>query len=160
MQALRAADINFGGEKVDSTSAETGASKLSYPEGHLREVQALCETVQVTLKEQSEDWKRRSLFERQWVLRDFRKTAGMPVEEWLETLRQLKENLQRGVISHPPLERLAGYYEHLADLAKGYEKDPARLEESLRHVYRWRDEVHDLARWISEKDHETASPPV
>jgi hypothetical protein len=68
----------------------------------------------------------------------------MPAEEWLEVLRQLEENLQRGVISHPPLEKLAGYYEHLAELAKGYEKDPAKLEDNLRHVYRWRDEVKEL----------------
>ena len=40
-----------------------------------------------------------------------------------------------------PLEKLAGYYEHLAELAKGYEKDAAKLEENLKYVYRWRDEV-------------------
>jgi len=74
----------------------------------------------------------------------------MPVEEWLETLRQLDENLQRGVVSRPPLPlaKLAGYYDHLAELAKGYEKDPAKLEENLRHVYRWRDEVNELAKII------------
>jgi hypothetical protein len=152
IQALKAADINFGGEKAEPASAELDADSL-------RQARALCEAVLVTLKEQSDDWKRRSLFERQWVLRDFRKTAGMPVEEWLETLRQLQENLQRGVISHPPLDRLAGYYEHLAELAKGYERDPARLEESLRHVYRWRDEVNELARLISE-EYEIQSPSV
>jgi hypothetical protein len=102
--------------------------------------------VRLTLKEQSDGWKSRSLFERQWVIRDFRKTAGMPVEEWLETLGQLKANLQNGIVSHPPLEKLAGYYEHLADLAKGYEKNPTKLEENLRHVYRWRDEVKELAK--------------
>jgi hypothetical protein len=90
------------------------------------------------------------LFERQWVIRDFRKTAGMPVEEWLERLRQLGEELERGGASCPPLERLAGYYEHLAELARGYEKDPAKLEENLRHVYRWRDEVNELLRLIED----------
>jgi NAD(P)-dependent dehydrogenase (short-subunit alcohol dehydrogenase family) len=149
IQALKAADITFGGAaETDHQSATIESDKRKYPEGHLRQVQALCEAVRVTLKEQSDDWKRRSLFERQWVIRDFRKTAGMPVEEWLETLRQLEENLQRGVVSHPPLEKLAGYYEHLAELAKGFEKDPAKLEENLRHVYRWRDEVEALAKVI------------
>ena len=76
----------------------------------------------------------------------------MPVEEWLETLRQLEEDLPRGIVSHPPLKKLAGYYEHLAELAKGYEKDPRKLEENLRHVYRWRDEVNELSKRIqSEK---------
>jgi len=142
IQALKAADINFGAAEMEDQPVEVDAEKR-------RPAQALCEAVHVTLKEQSEDWKRRSIFERQWVIRDFRKTAGMPVEEWLETLRQLEENLrQRGDCSHPPLEKLAGYYDHLAELAKGYEKDPTKLEESLRHVYRWRDEVKALAKMI------------
>jgi hypothetical protein len=44
----------------------------------------------------------------------------------------------------PELGRLAGYYNHLAELAKGYEKDTAKLEENLKHVYSWRDEVTEL----------------
>lgn len=49
-----------------------------------------------------------------------------------------------GAITSLPLEKLAGYYEHLAESAKGYEKDAAKLEENLRHVYGWRDEVNAL----------------
>ena len=140
IQALKAADINFGSAQTEEQPVEIDADKR-------KQAQALCKEVRITLKEQSDSWKRRSLFERQWVIRDFRKTAGMPVEKWLETLRQLEEDLQHGIISHRlPLARLAGYYDHLADLAKGYEKDPAKLEENLRHVYRWRDEVNELAK--------------
>jgi NAD(P)-dependent dehydrogenase (short-subunit alcohol dehydrogenase family) len=139
MQALKAADIKFGAAETEAQSAAVHADKRE-------QLQALCEAVRLTLQEQSDSWKTRSLFERQWVIRDFKKTAGMPVEEWLETLRELEENLRGGVASRPPLEKLVGYYEHLAELAKGYEKDPAKLEENLRHVYRWRDEVKELAK--------------
>jgi hypothetical protein len=105
--------------------------------------------VWITLKEQSDDWKRRSIFERQWVIRDFRKTAGMSVEEWLESLRQLEASLQgEGEIVMPPLTKLASYYNHLADLARGYEKDATKLEENLKHVYRWRDEVNELKNLV------------
>jgi NAD(P)-dependent dehydrogenase (short-subunit alcohol dehydrogenase family) len=141
IQALKAAEFHFGAAQTESQTAEIHADKRS-------RAQALCEIVRCALQEQSEGWKQRSLFERQWVIRDFRKTAGMPVEEWLETLRQLEENLRRGVTSQPPLERLAGYYEHLAELAKGYERNPEKLEENLRHVYRWRDEVNELAKLV------------
>lgn len=141
LQALKAADIHFGTAQVETEPAEIHADKR-------RQARVLCEAVRLTLQEQADGWKSRSLFERQWVVRDFRKTAGMPVEEWLETLRQLEENLQRSVVSHPPLEKLAGYYEHLAELAKGYEKDPVKLEENLRQVYHWRDEVKELAKLI------------
>ena len=138
MQALKAADINFDGQGSTSESAGMQDDQRSH-------AQALCEAVYITLKEQSEGWKSRSLFERQWVIRDFKKTAGMPVEEWISTLKRLQAELSgQGTINHPPLEKLAGYYEHLADLAKGYERDKAKLEENLRHVYGWRDEVNQL----------------
>jgi NAD(P)-dependent dehydrogenase (short-subunit alcohol dehydrogenase family) len=138
MQALKAADITFGARDTDSKSTKMSSDKR-------KRAQALCEAVYITLKAQSTGWKTRSLFERQWVIRDFKKTAGMPVEEWLSTLERLEENLHgEGAITHPPLKKLAGYYEHLAELAKGYEKDSAKLEENLRYIYGWRDEVKAL----------------
>jgi len=147
MQALKAADINFGAQETEDQSAEMSPKKREYSEEHVRQAQALCEAVYLTLKAQSTGWKGRSLFERQWVIRDFKKTSGMPVEEWLSALERLEENLHgEGAITPPPLEKLADYYEHLADLAKGYEKDTAKLEENLRHVYRWRDEVKELEK--------------
>ncbi len=141
MQALKAADLHFGAAQTEEQPAGINSEKRDH-------ALALCEAVLVTLTEQSNGWKSRSLFERQWVVRDFKKTAGMSAEEWLSTLRQLKEDLECGRTSHPPLEKLAGYYNHLAELAKGYEKDPAKLEENLRHVYRWRDEVEALAKVV------------
>ncbi|MGE5464086.1 MAG: SDR family NAD(P)-dependent oxidoreductase [Syntrophothermus sp.] len=140
IQALKAADINFGSVEAEKVTAAVSSGKR-------HQAQALCEAVYVTLREQSEGWKSRSLFERQWVIRDFKKTAGMPVEEWLLSLDRLKGELAGdGSFTHLPLEKLAAYYEHLADLAKGYEKDPAKLQENLRHVYGWRDEVVELER--------------
>lgn len=140
IQAIKAADINFGGGDEKKESGEMS------PEMR-KQAQVLCEAVLVTLKEQSEGWKSRSLFERQWVIRDFKKTAGMPVEEWLLSLEGLNKSLSGdGAITSLPLEKLTGYYEHLADLAKGYEKDAAKLEENLKHVYHWRDEVKELEK--------------
>ncbi|HSK65370.1 MAG TPA: SDR family oxidoreductase [Anaerolineales bacterium] len=145
IQALKAADINFGGQGSASESAGIQDDQRS-------QAQALCEAVYVTLKEQSQGWKSRSLFERQWVIRDFKKTAGMPAEEWLSTLERLQAELSgQGTVNRPPLEKLAGYYEHLADLAKGYEKDKAKLEENLRHVYGWREEVNQLKTVLAKK---------
>lgn len=137
MQALRAADINFG-------TAAPEVKAISSQEERDRKL-ALCQAVRKTLEEQLQGWKQRSIFERQWVLRDFKKTAGMPVEEWLELLSRLEESIRSGSpFTVPPLSRLVSYYDRLAELAKGYEKDPGKLEESLRHVYRWKVEVEQL----------------
>jgi NAD(P)-dependent dehydrogenase (short-subunit alcohol dehydrogenase family) len=142
-QALKAANIQFGAAESAGTTTTISTEKR----GQAREQ---CGSVLLTLKEQSDDWKQRSIFERQWVIRDFKKTAGMPIEAWLEVLALLEERLQgNGPIVQPPLEKLAGYYNHLAELAKGYEKDPSKLEESLRHVYAWKNEVEQLGKTLS-----------
>ena len=144
MQALRAACPEYGGPAAAAGSADTPA-----PGGPAL---ALCQAVRRTLSAQSEGWKQRSLFERQWVIRDFKKTAGMPVEEWLAVLQELETGLQAdGPLPAPlpPLERLAGYYGHLADLAKGYERNAAKLEENLKHIHAWQAEVEALRRALS-----------
>jgi len=144
MQALKAADINYGSEDKEAVVKLT-------EEDQRQQVMVLCERVLLTLKEQSEGWKHRSLFERQWVIRDFKKTAGMTADEWLDALRQLKACLVKGEMQViPPLTKLAGYYNHLAELAKGYERDPAKLQENLKHVYGWRDEVEQLEKALHE----------
>ena len=146
MQALKAADINFGAVPA------SGAVFLEASVEERRQALSLCQAIRTTLAEQSEDWRRRSVFERQWVIRDFRKTAGMPVEEWLSTLKRLEDGLEAGgVVTPPPLEKLAIYYNHLAELAKGYEKDPARLQDSLRHVYGWMEDVEKLEKMLEKE---------
>src|SRR6185503_5411652 len=59
IQALKAADINFGSVEMDKV-----ADRINSEDRH--QAQVLCDTVYITLKEQSLGWKSRSLFERQW----------------------------------------------------------------------------------------------
>jgi NAD(P)-dependent dehydrogenase (short-subunit alcohol dehydrogenase family) len=144
IQALKAADINFG-------ASETAGEAWKMDNSQRKQAQVLCAKVLKTLQEQSEGWKHRSIFERQWVIRDFRKTAGMSAEEWLDALQRLQTSLEvEGPLALPPLAKLAAYYNHLAELAKGYEKDAAKLEENLKHVYGWRDEVVALETLLAE----------
>ena len=70
----------------------------------------------------------------------------------LDALEGLEDNLsnQTPPLSTPslPLEKLAGYYAHLADLARGYEKDPLKLEENLRHIQAWQADVEELEKLL------------
>jgi NAD(P)-dependent dehydrogenase (short-subunit alcohol dehydrogenase family) len=142
MQALKAANIQYGASDAGTQSVELSVESRT-------RARALCERVYQTLKEQSDGWKHRSLFERQWVIRDFKKNAGMPVEDWLDRLESLRKSLEgKGPISPPPLLQLSRYWTHQAELAKGYEKDPAKLDESLKYVYGWREEVEKLHKAI------------
>jgi NAD(P)-dependent dehydrogenase (short-subunit alcohol dehydrogenase family) len=108
-----------------------------------------CEAVLKTLAEQSAGWQQRSFFERQWMQRDFKHGVGKPAERCLETLESLGPQLAAGdptgfLAERPTLEKLAGYYGHLAELARGYVKDPLQREEQLRIIGSWRAEVERL----------------
>jgi hypothetical protein len=146
-QALLAAGIDLLQEEQARPKRELDARRIS-------QALDLCRRVRQTLKEQSEGWAERSLFERHWMFRDFKKNAGMPVERWLETLRELERVLERRDQSalmklNPPIGQLASYYQHMRGLAKGYEKDPEKLAEQLRIIQGWQDEVDQLNESLS-----------
>ncbi len=115
----------------------------------LAQIGELAGQIRTTLAEQSADWKRRSIFEQQWLVRSFKQSAGRPVEGWLEQLETLekiaKAGDSAGVLSlraHPV--ELGRYYSQLADSARGYIKDPVQREEQLRIVYGWQAECQAL----------------
>ena len=140
--ALIAAGIEAPEEAGDAAPPELTADEFA-------QALAACRKVRTTLKEQADGWEKRPLFERQWTLRDFRKEAGMTVEDWLEALGRLAEALAARDAAalaklHTPLGRLAGYYGHLAELAAGYFKDPAKRDEYVGIVRGWRREVEEL----------------
>jgi NAD(P)-dependent dehydrogenase (short-subunit alcohol dehydrogenase family) len=150
LQALKTAGIPLPDKRAPGNGQ---AAKT----GRIEQALTLCRSVRATLVEQSEGWKGRSLFERQWVIRDFKKTAGWPAEQWLEVLGQLQRHLEQDDLSAvralaAPLDKLAGYYKHLGELAKGYEKDPVELAESLRHVNAWQAEAEQLHKEIAHAD--------
>jgi hypothetical protein len=74
----------------------------------------LCHDVRTTLAEQVEGWKQRPLFERQWVGRDFKRHAGMSVEQRPASLERLEHCLEQGDLDtvatlSVPIDALARY---------------------------------------------------
>lgn len=144
MQALIDAGISLD-ESVEP------AGKVILSAEQIRQALAVCNTVRTTLAEQSAGWKQRSVFEQQWMVRSFRKQAGMPVEEWLEKLARLEDCLAREDAAGAtglglPFQALANYYANLADLAKGYVKDPVQRDEQVGIVLSWKKDVEELGR--------------
>lgn len=131
--------------------ADSGEEAVGVDEENRPRALALAESVSATFQAQTSAWQERSLFERQWMLRDFRKNAGMPVESMRDQLKQLISSLREGKPIHPaPLEGLTAYYDHMAKLAEGYTKDPDVLRENLNHIRSWQ---QDIARLIQMLGH-------
>lgn len=129
-------------------ATQPAASQVAPVRPRPEDAVTLCRIVLTTLDEQVAGWAKRSLFERQWVIRDFKKVAGLPAEQWLDLLRGMTSRLEAGGRPDPNdvarLPRLAAYWSHLAELAAGYEKNPAKREESVRIVRQWQAEVERL----------------
>ena len=100
----------------------------------------LYQSVMATCEEQSEGWKKRNLFERQWVSRDFKKNTGLSIDEMLTTIKALGDNLKTNNSTAEfiePLKRLGVYYEHQQEQLKGFEKDPNKLQQNLKIIDGW-----------------------
>jgi NAD(P)-dependent dehydrogenase (short-subunit alcohol dehydrogenase family) len=147
VQALQAAGISLTDQAL-----ETKALDLDDEERSL--ALALCRQVRTTLAEQADGWEQRSLFERQWVIRDFRKHAGRTVDQWLAELDRLTRSLAQSDLTavasqHVPLDALARYYEHLQELAASYEKDPEKRQEQLEIIRGWQQTAERLGTFLA-----------
>jgi len=143
--ALAAAGIVLSEDKDPQTSTFDLA-----PEDAKRAVH-VCRRVRNTLDEQHQGWLQRPLFERQWMLRNFRQVSGLTAEQWLEALDQLEQALARSdpaslnAAINVPLGKLAHFYENLQKLSRGYIKDQAELEKALEQIDGWQKDVDELA---------------
>ncbi len=143
LQALIA--VGLGKKPENETKIPTGLSP-----NEVEKTLRLAQRIRDTFHQQTEGWKKRSLFERQWMLRDFKKYAGMPVDSWQDNLDLLVSSLKNNTpLRDIPLHKLSDYYDHMAELAKGYEKDPHKLKENLTHITAWREDVIDLINLLS-----------
>ena len=105
-----------------------------------------------TFTEQSEGWKKRNMFVRQWVMQDFRKNTKMSVEEMRSELLTLGERIERGGSTAQfvkPLNLLAKFYEHQLAEMQGMQKVSHRQHEDIEMITSWIANVKSLAQAIS-----------
>ncbi len=116
---------------------------------------ALCQEVRATLAKEAGGWRQRPLFQRQWMLRDFKQHAGAPVEQALEELETLEtrlaQNARDGLAGFAETAgRVRRYYQHYKALAKSATKDPRKLEEYLGVIAGWEESAAKLAELLGE----------
>jgi NAD(P)-dependent dehydrogenase (short-subunit alcohol dehydrogenase family) len=152
IQVLREANVDVGTETP--TEQPTSQPQQSTPAAITgnRTKQQLYEAVQKTFMEQSEGWKKRNLFERQWVSRDFKKNTGRSIDEMQSTLKALGEVLTNSQFTAEyitPLNSLTAYYTHQQDQLKGYEKDPNKLQLNLKIIDGWISDIKALLQALT-----------
>ncbi len=95
-----------------------------------------------TFTEQYHGWKSMNIFEKQWVLRDFKKYMALSAEQALEKLKLLDNEVHNGnyqIIYDEKafFEKLKEYWKHQLKLLQSYEKNKSKLEESTLFIKSW-----------------------
>jgi NAD(P)-dependent dehydrogenase (short-subunit alcohol dehydrogenase family) len=109
-----------------------------------------CREAKKALERQNSDWKKYSVFFRRWMFRDFKKNAGMAIDQWLDRLERCEASLEREgnaepmMSALPDLRKMKAFYDHLADSQKGYQKDPVKQQEGLKAIEQWQEPVKHL----------------
>lgn len=97
-------------------------------------------------QEQYKGWLERNVFERQWVLRDLKKTVKKSAEQAKIVLDScyegfLREDFEAIEENKYILIALKDYYKHQYKLLQGYEKDPRKLKENSQKIMEWIDDI-------------------
>lgn len=145
LQALNDAGISFQ-PGSEMPAFEFDAEQVAAIQNAIRDIL-------VTFIEQSEGWKQRNTFERQWIIRDFKKYTGLTAEMVMEQINVFAQQVEQGCSQQSwndlPFEALQKYYHHQMDLLRGYEKDPDKLQDNIEQMKRWVERIELLKGFIA-----------
>lgn len=119
----------------------------------------LLKEIKQTFTDQVEGWNSRSVFERQWILRDFKKYTGAAPEYFMEKLNEFHDKahsnqLSKSNLKQLPVDKIEIYYKHQIDLLRGYEKSPEKVKEYTALMENWINAIikfKELAQKIFEQ---------
>ena len=134
----------------DDSAVPPAAAQTSLSAEQAAEALCLCREVHAVLKHEYEGWLKRSIFERQWMLRDFKQHAGLPVEEVLANLTDLQTRLDKNETTGlkkyaAAAQKVDTYFQHYQVLTQGAIKDPAKAKELVAVMQGWRESAQKLA---------------
>lgn len=95
-------------------------------------------------------WQSRNIFERQWVLRDFKKYMGVPAETVKKEFDRIQKEVDNGIglrnISQKLFEKLLYYWKHQLKLLRGFEKDEQKFNEYSQAIGEWISDIQMLLK--------------
>lgn len=95
-----------------------------------------------TFSEQYSGWQKMNIFQRQWVLRDFKKTRGQSADQTYEELKIInfkieKENSETLYVGIEFFDKLKNYWKRQLKLLQGFEKNKEKLAEHTKIILGW-----------------------
>lgn len=99
--------------------------------------------------DQYQSWQKKKLFQKHFILTDFKKQMGLPADSFkkqLEALQSQSQNHQWDSFlnSKEMFIKLQRFYEHQKDLLQGYEKNEVQLANDTKLLNSWIDILQDI----------------
>ncbi len=131
---------------IDAGIAEQQKERANTTALNWEEIRPRIGRIAEVYAEQYNGWFGRNVFERQWVLRDFKKEVNHSAEQVRHEITELlrfteQEDSEALQGKKPLLVSLQGYYRHQHKLMLGYEKNAAKREENARIILGWIDDL-------------------
>lgn len=133
----------YNGQEIGAIQVINGLDNESGPYGKCS-AEGL-KRVAETFEEQYLGWQKRSIFEKQWVLRDFKKSVGMSADEAYQRMKSMEAGdcvLSAG--DSRLLKALIVYWEHQYQLLQGFEKNKEKLRENSHIIKGWISDIECL----------------
>lgn len=150
LSVLKATDYN--GQEIGAIQVLTefglvkSQIKSELPAGITEKKQYLRNIIH-TFEEQYSGWQSMNVFQKQWVLRDFKKTTGLTADQTLDKLKVIEkniENLQDISEELPFFGKLKEYWQRQLKLLQGFEKDKEKLERNTQIILSWIDDIENF----------------
>lgn len=114
-----------------------------------KEIPLYFQKIFTTYADQYDGWRSMNIFEKQWVLRDFKKCMAFSAEQAFEKLKAINTEIQNGnyqilSVERAFLEKLRDYWGHQLKLLKGYEKNPEKLKENSLVIEGWISDIEKV----------------
>jgi NAD(P)-dependent dehydrogenase (short-subunit alcohol dehydrogenase family) len=123
-------------------SGNTEKSNDALSQADLDKLSLLFTKITDVFFEQYHGWQKKNLFQKQFILTDFKKQMGLPVESFKNQLETLQSQIQNHhwdsfISSKGIFIKLQHFYEHQKELLKNYEKDVTQLNNDTNLLNNW-----------------------
>jgi NAD(P)-dependent dehydrogenase (short-subunit alcohol dehydrogenase family) len=131
--------MSGGKEKSNSVHAPLDFDLLSF----------LFQTIAGVFFDQYQNWQTKKMFQKQFILSDFKKQMGLPAESFKVQLEALQSQIQNNewdnfIESKKMFIKWRCFYEHQIKLLQGYEKNTTQLKSDTELLNSWIDNLQEI----------------
>lgn len=101
--------------------------------------------------DQYQNWQKKRLFEKQFILSDFKKQMGLPADSFKIKIEMIQSQIQNKEWNNfsdckTMFIKWQGFYEHQIELLKNYEKDATQLKRDTDLLNSWVEILQEIIR--------------